>query len=107
MSETVPTRSTNSNEGERRRLLNVKGAASSSSSSQSSLYDATTKGEGEEGNKSVQEKTEKQKYLEFAVYALEFMLITFMSSIIIATFLTLFYEMDASYMPLWVIFSVV
>ena len=53
------------------------------------------------------EKTEKQKYLEFAVYSLEFMLITFMISIIVATFLTIFYEMNPSYMPLWVIFTVV
>ena len=104
MSEVAPS-SHDAYEGERRRLLQpLKTGSSAGMASSSSSYDGKTAGTRD---KSEVEKTEKQKYLEFAVYSLEFMLITFMTSIILATFLTIFYEMNPSYMPLWIIFSVI
>ena len=97
MSAAAPA-SNDTSEGERRRLLQPQKTGSSAGVASST---------GGATDNSEVEKTEKQKYLEFAVYSLEFMLITFMISIIVATFLTIFYEMNPSYMPLWIIFTVV
>ena len=105
MSEAAPSSPRGSNEGERRRLLQpLRTGAAGGIASSSSLYDGTN---GGERNKNEIEKTEKQKYLEFAVYSLEFMLITFMTSIIVATFVAVFYELYPSYIPVWVMFTVV
>ena len=41
------------------------------------------------------------------MYSLEFMLITFMTSIIVATFVAVFYELYPTYIPVWVMFTVV
>ena len=53
----------------------------------------------------VDDRTEKQQFLEFAVYSLEFMLIVFLGSLVLATALTIVRESNENYMPLWVIFS--
>jgi small-conductance mechanosensitive channel len=50
------------------------------------------------------ERTEKQQYLEFAVYSLEVMLIIFACSIILATACTIVLEVNPLDMPLWVVF---
>ena len=105
MSEAAPSSPRGGNEGERRRLLQPqRTGANGGVSSSSSSYDGVSR---EERDQSEIDKTEKQKFLEFAVYSLEFMLITFLISVIVATFLTLFYELYPIYMPIWVMFTVV
>lgn len=50
------------------------------------------------------DRTEKQQYLEFAVSSLKTILIIFLCSVILATTCNIVYEVNTSYMPLWVIF---
>ena len=49
-------------------------------------------------------KTEKQQYLEFAVYSLEGMLFIFMLSLIFTTILSIVRETNGYKLPLWLIF---
>ena len=82
--------------GERRRLLPPRSSSGEANSS---------KGNGDAEEKD--DRTEKQKYLEYAVYSLENILIVFCVAVMLATVLTLVREINETYMPLWVIFGVV